>query len=498
LGIPRDMMYGWLKGKRPRLANVKHIHRLEAYFGVGHGELAVLAGFVANQHVQQTVGAPVEVDYRQSLAARTSEHYFFKPDEQSPLRAQWMEFLLYKTDEQPILERTPKGVWRLAPFEFRQQSPAIWYQFLDGVEVPSARMAWARLASYLGWLAIPEKEGGGGVPPSDLPTMAWLVVRDKMQAYMRWLVKRSGGRHTGSYFEFCSLGKNVLRTATGYLYQQPELLETLPAKYQDGDWGKMCSKTFDLLQASSARHHKSRQEGRDPKAPMRHILESGNPLEYVADMVQRLRADRPIGGSESREAVWARDLALVKLIVSNPLRLRNLATLTWREDNSSQLYQRPDGSWWIRIDKRNFKNANGFAGENVYDSPVQKSVWNDLERYLKKYRRHLMRCPTDFVFLAGTPGPNPRPPGAPWADLSGRIVELTRRYLYRCPGIGAHAFRHLVATAIIKASNFSDFKTAALVLNDRLSTVERHYAHLQSADGANRMSELLGPTLNRM
>jgi len=70
--------------------------------------------------------------------------------------------------------------------------------------------------------------------------------------------------------------------------------------------------------------------------------------------------------------------------------------------------------------------------------------------------------------------------------------------LWRCPGIGTHAFRHLVATSIIKASNLSDFKTAALVLNDQLATVEKNYAHLRSADGANRMADLLGATFRRM
>jgi hypothetical protein len=44
----------------------------------------------------------------------------------------------------------------------------------------------------------------------------------------------------------------------------------------------------------------------------------------------------------------------------------------------------------------------------------------------------------------------------------------------------------------------SHFKTAALVLNDRLATVEKNYAHLRSADGANRMHELLGSTFSRM
>lgn len=67
----------------------------------------------------------------------------------------------------------------------------------------------------------------------------------------------------------------------------------------------------------------------------------------------------------------------------------------------------------------------------------------------------------------------------------------------RCAGINAHAFRHLVATSILKADG-GDYKTAALVLNDRTQTVEKHYAGLRSNDGAERMGTLLKSQFNRM
>ncbi len=59
------------------------------------------------------------------------------------------------------------------------------------------------------------------------------------------------------------------------------------------------------------------------------------------------------------------------------------------------------------------------------------------------------------------------------------------------------AFRHIVATAILKTDEGS-VKTAALVLNDRETTVEKHYSGLRSGDGAVRMAELLAPTLAKM
>jgi site-specific recombinase XerC len=499
LTIPRDMVYGWLKGKKPRISSLKHIYKVERHFGISEGELATLAGF--RRGVRERVvpiGQPPAVSYRDELSERTSLHYFAKPEPESPLRAQWQEFVRYKTDFHPVLLRSNRGSWRPAPFEFRPETPSSWAEYLDGVEIPSARMTWAKVAAYLGWLSLSPEHGGLGMPKEQSETLAWLAVREKVDAYVRWMVRRSGGKYNGSAFEFFAKANSMLRASVGYLWQLPSMKDTLPPEFRERDWQRMCEETYQLLNAMSVKTQSSRVQTRDPRAPMRHILDLEKPLEMVADMVQRLRADRPIGGAPMREAIWARDAALNKLLVSNPLRLRNLAVMTWRADNTGELYQRGDGSWWLRIERGHFKNTRGAAGDNEYDMPVQQMAWSDLERYLKVYRPRMLRCDSDYVFLAGSHGSTVRDPALPWTDLSRRVEHLTAKYLWRCAGIGTHAFRHLVATAIIKASDLSDFKTAALVLNDRMSTVEKNYAHLRSSEGANRMTELLGATLRRM
>ncbi len=213
-------------------------------------------------------------------------------------------------------------------------------------------------------------------------------------------------------------------------------------------------------------------------------------------MIQRMRADRPVGKSPKYEAVWARNLVLIKLLASNPLRRRNFAHLTWRADNTGNLYQKSDKSWWIRIPKRQFKNSYGAAGDFDYDSPVHASAWADIERYLFIYRKLLMRGPTDLVFLTLKVARSAEE-NRPWIELGATVRALTNQYLIRSPGIGPHAFRHLVATSILKADG-GDHKIAAQVLNDRVSTVERHYAGLRSADGARRMAELLDDSFSRM
>jgi integrase len=189
-------------------------------------------------------------------------------------------------------------------------------------------------------------------------------------------------------------------------------------------------------------------------------------------------------------------LVLIKLLSSNALRRRNLVYLTWRADDTGQLYRKADGSWWIRIPKQQFKNWYGAAREFDYDSPVHPSAWADIEKYLFVHRKLLMRGPTDLVFLT-LAGPHSAKENRPWIEMSSTVSTLTNRYLLKSPGIGTHAFRHIVATAILKA-NGGDHKTAAQVLNDRVSTVERHYAGLRSADGAIRMAQLLDAPFSRM
>jgi len=202
LAVPANMMYGWLKGKKPRLSNVSHIHRIESFFGVEHGELAVLAGFSGAARIPQVVGDAVVVAYRDSLAERTSQHYLFKPLPDSPLREQWRQFVRYKTDWQPTLNRSESAVWRTAPFEFGRETPKAWAHYLDGVEIPTAKISWTKTAAYLGWLNLPKEQGGAGLPAEQLNTLAWFAVREHVEGYVRWMVKRSGNRFNGTTFEF--------------------------------------------------------------------------------------------------------------------------------------------------------------------------------------------------------------------------------------------------------------------------------------------------------
>jgi hypothetical protein len=493
-GVPQDMLRGWLLGKQPRSSNAIYMMRIEAFFGLERMSLVTLAGVKPRGYKAQLGGPPSQIRYNETVQPLTQQHYFCKPESDSQLRLQWQAYLRYKTSAVPQLRRTKRGKWRVSPCPLSPETDANWWAFLGGEEVASARIVWAKVSSYLGWLALPQDRGGKGFEDASVQTLAWLAVPDYLEEYLDWCKNRIGNRNQGTT-QFLGLVASLVRPRFGYLVQNPELQGTLPARYSHQDWEKLCERQFDLTEQLVAAYSGEIEVSRDSFAPIRKLIDLPQPMEGIVDMLQRMRADRPVGAAPSMEAIWSRDMALIKLLLSNPLRKRNLAHMTWRPDNSGDLYQQADGSWWIRLPKSKFKNRTGAAGESIYDCEVQSSAWSDIERYIFIYRPKLLRYESDLVFLARLlPGSTKH---RPWEGLSAKVHDLTAKYVPQCSGFGSHAFRHIVATSILKAEG-GTHKTAARVLNDRVATVEKHYDGLTSNDGAREMGRLLGSQFGRM
>jgi integrase len=491
--IPHAMLCGWLLGKQPRPSNVGYITRLESFFGLEKDSLVSLAGakFRNLKAKRSEVGTTIE--YNKTVHALVQHQYCCRPEPGSVLQARWLEFLRYKTAAVPRLRRGRNGKWRFSPNPSMKPTSRNWWGFIDGKEIASAKVNWYRVSSYIGWLELDTELGGKGMPPEKAQTLAWLAVPDYIEEYLDWWKSRIGKRNRGTTI-FLGLLGTLVRPRFGYLRQLNAMMSYLPKEYHSEDWDSLCERQFTLIEKLDSAFEGEIEVSRDSFEPIRKIIALPQPMEAAIDMVQRMRAARPIN-SPGKEAIWGRDLALVKLLLSNPLRRSNIAHLTWRADNTGQLYQRDDKSWWIRIPKKNFKNTKGAAGDSIYDVQLQESAWRDIERYIFEFRPKLIKFPTDLAFIS-------RPMHTttehkPWFDFSHTIYRLTVRYIPQCTGFRAHAFRHLVATSILKAPG-GTHKTAAKILNDRVATVERHYDGLTSNDGAEEMGRLLGHCFNRM
>lgn len=149
--------------------------------------------------------------------------------------------------------------------------------------------------------------------------------------------------------------------------------------------------------------------------------------------------------------------------------------------------QRPDqppvliatDSVCVAIPKGGFKNSKS-KGVSDYDVGISASLTARIDDYLENYRPLLLEGEEDNGILF----PN-KDTGGVHAGLGRHVFKLTARLIPGCPGIAPHAIRHLSATSWLK-NHPDDLITVAEMLNDRLETVLRNYAHLRKDDSLAR------------
>ncbi|SOZ99786.1 Putative Site-specific recombinase XerD (fragment) [Cupriavidus taiwanensis] len=166
------------------------------------------------------------------------------------------------------------------------------------------------------------------------------------------------------------------------------------------------------------------------------------------------------------------------MLLANPLRLRNYIIMQ-HHNGGGHLYARQDGQWRLRFIPSEFKNEHG-AARSAYDAPLPLALSNRIVDYLTEYRPRLVQKHpnTPWVF------PSSRSDN-PWRGLSNHVYKLTKRYIPETLGFAEHSFRHLVATDYLR-KHPEDYLTVAQLLNDKLETVLREYAHLRHDDSFGR------------
>lgn len=190
--------------------------------------------------------------------------------------------------------------------------------------------------------------------------------------------------------------------------------------------------------------------------------------DNVVAAMQGLRTQRPCSGDRA-EAIWARDLLLLGLFVSNPLRVRVLKELTYKPDGTGHLRKTPLGDWRIVIRSYEVGGSRNGAKED-HDMQVHDSLWPHIERYLARYRKILGGARPELVFVSAAK------PDCEWSGVSGRIKSLISNYASGNPGATPNDIRGAVATSMIRKTG--GFSLAAKALRDATATIKRHYSRL--------------------
>lgn len=470
IGVSTSAVQRYLAGAMPNRRGIPGLHRLEAELDLERGSLTSL---VKSDDETPASGVALDSEYRKRLVQRSADIYFLPLEGIGPaLEREWRQLLSYKTTVSPTLERSARGVWRCVPASTTSLESRL--VTIGKTVCPSAQIALDRLRGLLGYLTRSPESGGQGTPSESVQTLAWLAVPSAISGYLQFLTDRSDGLIHSGQQGFARLVSSLVRPKTGFLRQSPALRNALPEASRpatDADWDRMCDDTYRISRQWIQR---ARDMSREPDAPIAALLALEQPLEPVMNAVTRITqaAAKAPPGSLS-QARHKRDALLLAFVISNPLRLRTLQSLTWSADNTGSLYRTQQG-WRVRLSRSMLKNGDGKAGKK-YDVGVAPWVSDLIDEYIEEYRATLLGDSVSAYAFVN----NRR--GKAWKEMSRHVRRLTQRHVRGTPGFSLHAFRHLVATDLLKRCP-NAFVTAAILLNDSLETVMRCYAHLQRDD----------------
>ena len=478
-GVDPTTLNRWLKGATPRDDTLPALRRLEVRLGLERDTLVrCIRKPVPENAVSRTVPS-----HRLRMAKRRQDSLVVPESALSePFLKEWRALFDYKVSNFPTLERQPRGRWRLIPTTMSRSLSELAKR--GSMICPTADMTISSMRSFLGVICNLPPESGG-IPWNAAPsqTLALCAHPRVLECYLQWMSDQSEGiRHNGQKV-FARTIANWLRPQTGYLWQQATVFrERLPEELRpesDEAWRKMCGNSHKFL-----RDYIRSATGisRSPEEPISDLLALPSPLKPLLEAIERIDADAAAAPPGSiTEARHKRNALVLALLLSNPMRVRTLASLTWLPNGHGTVRGTPSQGWRIMLQPLHLKNGNS-QQSRAYNVKVADWVKPRLDEYIEEYRDTLLAGKSNPYLLVGDRN------GGIWEGLTHAVLNLTRRYIPGSPGFGPHAIRHLVATDWLR-NNPGDFLTVAELLNDTLTTVLANYAHLRRDDSFARYEE---------
>jgi integrase len=325
----------------------------------------------------------------------------------------------------------------------------------------------------------------------------WLADKKLVEIVIGFFHSRMG-QYTTTAEELINFSVGLLLPKFGYVRQHREFGSQLPTPVEASAWEQWCDDQLKELKQFLADLKKGNhiKRARDPKVRIKEYLDRDHPISVLYELQKNIREyldTHPLLSTTSR-VVLERDYLLIRLITVQPLRIGMFKIMTYRKDNSGNLYRSTDGRWAIRFKPEDFKNETFI--EKPYDVPMNdESIGRDIVRFFDQIRPKF-KDDSDQVFVAY---PYDRKAKAKAKaegkdklinSLANSFMVRTRQFLKDSMGFRPHACRHIVATDFLK-HNPGQFQVAADMLHDKVETVMKNYAHLTAADGHKFYQEYL-------
>ena len=401
------------------------------------------------------------------------------------------DFIRFKTTVSPALKRNMR--WTTRPNSSCTKKKWLGIISADGKNYsPTASKFLGHVKRYFGALARL------GHDPAEF-SLVWLCEPDLISEYLEF-AKNRVGNITKGHLPVLLEGQSMLYAEGGWICQQPTFGARLRDKVcldQKGWLGWCATRRAALIeQLKNIKKDGLVKRGRSVQEPIKEILDRDHPLDAIFELIESMEIylKKFEWNSTSLDlidkAVFERDITVLKIITLQPLRARMFEEMTYRTDNTGNLYKRASGEWAIRFKPEDFKNVQGAAKDQIYDVSLPMGLTASITHYVEEVRPKF-RGAGDRMFMPSAKG-GPKGSkgtrshaknGTEW--LTRGITRRSKQFLSGCPGFGTHALRHIVATDYIK-NNPGDYLTAAQILHDKLETVMKEYAHLKAEDGHRR------------
>lgn len=341
-------------------------------------------------------------------------------------------------------------------------------------------------------------------------TLALIVFPSIAMRYMATMAKgRPDGEARDGHADVVRLFRTLLKEG-GILAQMPGLAETLQpipdlvhaadiARVR-ADWKLACLDAHHSYQQFLDGTYYGDVDNMSLGALMP-ILEMEDPSSVIFFIIDAIRAKEPARGNKEW-AIWVRDLLYFNIQLRFALRMNTAINL--RVDHFKLI----GGSRHLDVPRKLFKNRDS----SVYDRGAIKINFTRplmdhggflelLDTYVSEARPMLIKDVADdgilFVGRDGKPLKTLHNIIRGWSEWALLEAPSQLNFPASVKSLNNHAFRHIMATTIIRREGSAGWESASWFLMDTVEIVRKHYAFLLERDLNKGYERSMAGILNR-
>lgn len=428
------------------------------------------------------LGTFTEIPYRQARSAQISAQYAIK---ELPERIEriFRQYADWRFKEKHYIN----GQWHLVDSRARWSSKN------------SRKMGKEQFRRYVGWLCLPVSEKplfeltpeerwrvGKGMNPDDV-RMSHFLDEPLLLEYLEYQRSRQHNQVTTlTQSMFLELINTFISTPWCFLLGNPSYATEFgfePATSHEEWAARVELRHQQMLKLINGIKRAAHQHQRNPDEPLKHVMEDADPYALMIEMIDRLEATPPLRANVDRWSIWARDVALFRMLADVPLRAKNIRDLKFDRNIKRDA---ESGRWRLFIPKSELKNHSSKFAEDI-NRQFSQAACEAIDRYVNEARQNLAGAIESSVFFLGaSAGRRADAEFLAAADFKlslSAIDDAMRKHLttYFGVGQGVTIFRHMLATSILK-DDPTRIEVAAAVLNNSAQAIRSSYKHLTQLD----------------